>query len=90
MSNQPVYRRPRNHSYACRCSRCHAATARGGEELRVLSWLLGITALVLLAIWPALAVRGSSGRWDTMTTVAECTYWGVILLIAGMVKYSRG
>ena len=89
MSNQPIYRRPRSHSYACRCPRCTPqgdAVSRYGIIGPVL--LFGGIAAVI-GFWPAMVWHGYTAtggwRWDIHSTVAELAYWGVIGFVAGLI-----
>jgi hypothetical protein len=82
MSNQPVYRRPRNHAYSCRCGRC--PQSQPGDWGIIGPGLLVIGAIAVIGFWPAMVWHGYGGptgtawRWDIHSTIAELVYWGTI------------
>jgi hypothetical protein len=86
MSNQPVYRRPRSHAYACRCSLCSRPPA-GGYGI-IGPAVLIFFAVLLTGFWPVLVVHGQTDtggwRWDIHSTYAELAYLGAIGFVLGL------
>ena len=89
MSSQPVYRRPRSHSYACRCPKC---TPQGGvvERYGIIGPLAVFGGIAfLIGFWPALVWHGYTDtggwRWDIHSTIGVLAYWGVIAFLAFLV-----
>ena len=74
MSNQPVYRRPRNHAYSCRCPRCteflNRPSASGSGAFWAVVALLTLYGLPV-AIW----------HQGTGLVVACAIWWPVLTLL---------
>jgi hypothetical protein len=86
VSQQPVYRRPRSHTYSCRCPKCQAAAARSSGSLGATLLFAGaIAAVGALPAWPYFIWHGHDaqghGKYDAATWVA-CGIWWAFLAAA--------
>ena len=87
-ASQPVYRRPRSHSYACRCPRCVQSRPKAGAEW-IFPVFFGVCGLIMGIVWvvgkaaQALIAQG----WNSLSYILPVVIGAAI--IAGVLIANR-
>ena len=89
----PVYRRPRNHAYSCRCGRC--PQSQPGDWGIIGPGLLIIGVIAVIGFWPAMVWHGYGGpagtawRWDIHSTIGCLIWWGFLAAVIALAWADR-